>query len=167
MHTWFKVVVIIALGCSACLSIIASQAEDPNKRAQREHAQREVEKCAQRAVQKVRDNEPGWKLEKRFRAFNYASNDWKKDDEFADSFHQFYETIEKTKEGFRNFATQVGPIKTESVPNLGDDAVLLVFPGHTYVRFRKGQHIVIIRASSVAIAKRFAKYYDESIVVDK
>jgi hypothetical protein len=99
----------------------------------------------------------------------YVTNRWRNKDEFVDVHDVFGDSIEEAKQLYMGLLVLRGsdPIKGELIANLGDAAQVLTFPGHIAAIFRKGRHCVNVTASSEAVAKRFAQYYDQAIADEK
>lgn len=165
MHKMIKMVIVIVLGCTALNSVMAQEDE----RTKREQAQREVEKRTKKAERMVRDNEGDWSLERSHKGENTVLSFWKNKDESARTHYVFADSIEEAKKLYLHYlgGRTVGPIKSEVIHNLGDRAVLLIYPGNASVIVIRGRYVISVVASSEAVAKRFAKYYVQSIADEK
>jgi len=181
MRVLISTVVMLGLVYGSCLSVIASQQDSPEEKAKRERKHAEVDRLTKHAARQVRDNEKNWGLQRTTRGSSSPDKDkkstvyvidyWENDADTVQVNDVLYDSIEDAQQSFRFYSASrsVGPDKEERIAGIGDQALLLEYPDNSQLIFRKGTHFVSLtvkttdRAKSTDIAKRFAKYYDQSI----
>ena len=121
----------------------------------------------------VKEKEPRWKLKKkRASAQNkYTLYEWKSGKSFAGAFVLIVPSRERAAEALKGltYDFEVHGLKmviTGAVPNLGDENYEWRDPDHDGVAgvdFRRGAVVVHVKASSLEIAKRFARHIADVI----